>query len=78
MLPILPGAPWLVAHRFMLGTNQPYKLTLNGQIHYCNYRDSIHSLLKAIAKVVEQDAHTKLSRILTMSELFIIQRFQYG
>ncbi|MEM8805389.1 MAG: Rieske 2Fe-2S domain-containing protein [Cyanobacteria bacterium P01_G01_bin.38] len=28
---ILPGAPWLVAHRSILGKNQPYKLTLNGQ-----------------------------------------------
>lgn len=31
MLPILPGAPWLIAHRSMLGINQPYKVTLNGQ-----------------------------------------------
>jgi nitrite reductase/ring-hydroxylating ferredoxin subunit len=28
---ILPGAPWLIAHRSMLGTNKPYKVTLNGQ-----------------------------------------------
>jgi phenylpropionate dioxygenase-like ring-hydroxylating dioxygenase large terminal subunit len=28
---ILPGAPWLIAHRSMLGINQPYKVTLNGQ-----------------------------------------------
>lgn len=28
---ILPGAPWLIAHRSMLGINQPYKITLNGQ-----------------------------------------------
>jgi nitrite reductase/ring-hydroxylating ferredoxin subunit len=28
---ILPGAPWLVAHRSMLGVNRPNKLTLNGQ-----------------------------------------------
>jgi phenylpropionate dioxygenase-like ring-hydroxylating dioxygenase large terminal subunit len=28
---ILPGAPWLVAHRSMLGTNRPYKITLNSQ-----------------------------------------------
>ncbi|MEO0456031.1 MAG: Rieske 2Fe-2S domain-containing protein [Cyanobacteria bacterium P01_A01_bin.114] len=27
----LPGAPWLVAHRSMLGIHQPYRLTLNGQ-----------------------------------------------
>ena len=29
--PILPGAPWLLAHRSMLGVNQPYKVTLNSQ-----------------------------------------------
>lgn len=29
MLPILPGAPWLIAHRSMLGINKPYKITLN-------------------------------------------------
>jgi phenylpropionate dioxygenase-like ring-hydroxylating dioxygenase large terminal subunit len=28
---ILPGAPWLIAHRSMLGINQPHKITLNGQ-----------------------------------------------
>jgi nitrite reductase/ring-hydroxylating ferredoxin subunit len=28
---ILPGAPWLIAHRSMLRINQPYKVTLNGQ-----------------------------------------------
>lgn len=28
---ILPGAPWLVAHRSMLGINCPYKVTLNGK-----------------------------------------------
>lgn len=26
----LPGAPWLVAHRTMLGINKPYRITLNG------------------------------------------------
>ncbi|MDC0834199.1 Rieske (2Fe-2S) protein [Leptolyngbya valderiana BDU 20041] len=31
MKPILPGAPWLVAHRSMLGVNRPYPLTLNGR-----------------------------------------------
>jgi nitrite reductase/ring-hydroxylating ferredoxin subunit len=31
MKAILPGAPWLVAHRSMLGINKPYKVTLNGQ-----------------------------------------------
>lgn len=30
MNPILPGAPWLIAHKSMLGTNVPYKVTLNG------------------------------------------------
>lgn len=28
---ILPGAPWLIAHRSMLGVNKPYKVSLNGQ-----------------------------------------------
>jgi nitrite reductase/ring-hydroxylating ferredoxin subunit len=28
---ILPGAPWLIAHRSMLGVNQPQKISLNGQ-----------------------------------------------
>ena len=27
---ILSGAPWLIAHRSMLGINKPYKITLNG------------------------------------------------
>jgi hypothetical protein len=31
MLPIFPGAPWLIAHRSMLGVNRPYKVTLNSQ-----------------------------------------------
>lgn len=28
---ILPGAPWLIAHRSMLGINKPQKISLNGQ-----------------------------------------------
>ncbi|HAZ44551.1 MAG TPA: Rieske (2Fe-2S) protein [Cyanobacteria bacterium UBA11369] len=28
---ILPGAPWLIAHRSMLGINKPCKVSLNGQ-----------------------------------------------
>ncbi len=28
---ILPGAPWLIAHRSTLGENKPHKVTLNGQ-----------------------------------------------
>jgi phenylpropionate dioxygenase-like ring-hydroxylating dioxygenase large terminal subunit len=31
MKAILPGAPWLIAHKSMLGINQPFKVTLNGQ-----------------------------------------------
>ncbi len=31
MEPILPGAPWLIAHRSALGINQPRKVSLNGQ-----------------------------------------------
>ena len=28
---ILPGAPWLIAHKSMLGINKPYQFTLNNQ-----------------------------------------------
>ena len=31
MAAILPGAPWLIAHKSMLGVNKPNKITLNGQ-----------------------------------------------
>jgi nitrite reductase/ring-hydroxylating ferredoxin subunit len=31
MHPILPGAPWLIAHRSMLNINKPFKVRLNGQ-----------------------------------------------
>ncbi|MGD1911125.1 MAG: Rieske 2Fe-2S domain-containing protein [Rivularia sp. (in: cyanobacteria)] len=31
MKPILPGAPWLIAHKSMLGVNKPHKITLNGK-----------------------------------------------
>lgn len=31
MSPILPGAPWLIAHRSRLGINQPHKISLNEQ-----------------------------------------------
>lgn len=31
MQTILPGAPWLIAHRSMLGINKPHKVSLNGQ-----------------------------------------------
>lgn len=31
MEPILPGAPWLIAHKSALGVNKPNKITLNGQ-----------------------------------------------
>lgn len=31
MNPILPGAPWLIAHRSMLGVNKPFKVRLNHQ-----------------------------------------------
>jgi phenylpropionate dioxygenase-like ring-hydroxylating dioxygenase large terminal subunit len=31
MTSILPGAPWLLAHRSMLGVNRPNKVTLNGR-----------------------------------------------
>lgn len=31
MKPILPGAPWLIAHKSMIGVNKPHKINLNGQ-----------------------------------------------
>ncbi|MEM7553504.1 MAG: Rieske 2Fe-2S domain-containing protein [Cyanobacteria bacterium P01_A01_bin.84] len=31
MKPILPGAPWLIAHKSMLGINKSNKITLNGK-----------------------------------------------
>ncbi|MEH2199627.1 Rieske (2Fe-2S) protein [Nostoc sp.] len=31
MEPILPGAPWLIAHKSTLRVNKPNKITLNGQ-----------------------------------------------
>lgn len=31
MQPILPGAPWLIAHKSTLEVNKPHKITLNGQ-----------------------------------------------
>ena len=30
MVLVLSGAPWLIAHRTMLGINRPYRVTLNG------------------------------------------------
>ncbi len=49
MTPILPGAPWLIAHRAMLGVNQPYKITLNGQ-DYVLWQDS-HGNIFALENV---------------------------
>jgi nitrite reductase/ring-hydroxylating ferredoxin subunit len=31
MTPVLQGAPWLIAHRSMLGIDRPYKVTLNNR-----------------------------------------------
>lgn len=46
MSPILPGAPWLIAHRSMLGINQPHKISLNGQdyVLWQNSQGEIFSL----------------------------------
>ncbi|HCF30714.1 MAG TPA: Rieske (2Fe-2S) protein [Cyanobacteria bacterium UBA11049] len=46
MTSILSGAPWLVAHRSMLGVNQPTKVTLNGQdyVLWQNDRGEIFAL----------------------------------
>jgi phenylpropionate dioxygenase-like ring-hydroxylating dioxygenase large terminal subunit len=46
MAQVLPGAPWLIAHRSMLGVNQPYKVTLNGRdyVLWQNARGEISAL----------------------------------
>ena len=49
MNPILPGAPWLVAHRSMLPFDRPYKITLNGN-DYVMWRDG-EERIAAIANV---------------------------
>lgn len=43
----LPGAPWLIAHRSMLGINQPHKVTLNGQdyVLWQNQQGEVFALL---------------------------------
>ncbi len=49
MQPMLPGAPWLVAHKSMLATNQPRKISLYGN-DYALWKDSageIHALPNA-------------------------------
>lgn len=46
MQPILPGAPWLIAHKSMLGIDKPNKITLNGQdyVLWQNSEGSIFAL----------------------------------
>lgn len=43
---ILPGAPWLIAHKSMLSPNKPYKLTLNNQdyVIWKNERGEVFAL----------------------------------
>ena len=43
MTSILPGAPWLIAHRSMLSINKPYKITLNGQ-DYVLWQNAGHQI----------------------------------
>ena len=43
MTSILPGAPWLIAHRSMLGINKPYKVTLNGK-DYVLWQNADHQI----------------------------------
>lgn len=49
MKPILPGAPWLIAHRSMLRINKPYKITLNERdyVLWQNNKGNIFSLENA-------------------------------
>ena len=46
MKSILPGAPWLIAHKSMLGINKPNKITLNGKdyVIWQNKRGEISAL----------------------------------
>jgi phenylpropionate dioxygenase-like ring-hydroxylating dioxygenase large terminal subunit len=46
MKPILAGAPWLIAHRSMLGVNKPYKITLHSQdyVLWQNQKGEIYAL----------------------------------
>ena len=43
---ILPGAPWLIAHKSMLGIERPYKITLNGRdyVLWQNKRGEVFAL----------------------------------
>ncbi|AFZ28164.1 Rieske (2Fe-2S) domain-containing protein [Cylindrospermum stagnale PCC 7417] len=46
MAAILPGAPWLIGHKSMLGVNKPNKITLNGQDYVLgqNYKGEVFAL----------------------------------
>ncbi len=46
MKPILPGAPWLIAHKSMLGINQPHKITLNSNdyVLWQNRKGEVYAL----------------------------------
>lgn len=46
MKPILPGAPWLIAHKSMLGVNKPWKITLNGKdyVIWQNQKEEVFAL----------------------------------
>lgn len=46
MEPILPGAPWLIAHKSMLGVNKPNKITLNGEdyVLWQNHKGEVFAL----------------------------------
>ena len=43
---ILPGAPWLIAHKSMLGVNKPNKVTLNAQdyVRWQNQKGEVFAL----------------------------------
>ena len=43
---ILPGAPWLIAHKSMLGINKPYKITFNSKdyVLWQNQKGAIFAL----------------------------------
>ncbi len=46
MNPILPGTPWLIAHKSMLGVNRPNKITLNGRdyVLWQNSKEEVFAL----------------------------------
>jgi hypothetical protein len=47
----LPGAPWLIAHRSMLGVNKPKKITLNDQDYVLWQNRNLEVFLKTFVRI---------------------------